>query len=106
MSAPRFVPDERFACELSAEDALVLYECLARYQESDPQELRPNASEYLALMHVLGAAQRWVEGHPQIQPEDYAATVAEAYELLSEPAGYRGEEPPGPRRSSERRTSK
>jgi hypothetical protein len=89
-------PNRKLAIWLRASHAFVLYECLARYQESDPQVLRPDTSEYHALMHVLGQVEKWVEHEAELAPDDYAAAVAEAYEDLSDPAGYRGNEPAGP----------
>jgi hypothetical protein len=85
--------------EITMRDALVLQEALARYQDADPQELRPNESEYLALMHVLGALERWFAAATDPSPdEDWAALVAQAYdELEGGAAGYRGAEPPGQR---------
>ena len=86
--------DRRIQIELSVADALVLFESLRRYAESEPQVFRPNASEYSALMHVLGGVERaWLE--ETISPEQWRPAVAEAYEALGDPAGYRGSEPSG-----------
>jgi len=89
-------PTQKLTISLLASDAFVLYECLSRYQESELQILQPNASEYHALMHVLGGVEKWVEDESGVTPERYPAAVVEAYEDLSGPGGYRGTEPFGP----------
>jgi hypothetical protein len=85
MSTSPFDPNRKVTIELFAADAFVLNECLSRYQDSDPQVLQPNASEYAALMHVLGPVELWVEYESGLPPGGYQAAVETAYDDLSEP---------------------
>jgi hypothetical protein len=95
--ADRVIDQSRkLAIWLSASDALVLDSFLTRYQEADPQTFAPNAAEYHALMHVAGEVWKWVEYEAELTPEQYQDALAEAYADLGDPAGYRGDAPPGP----------
>jgi hypothetical protein len=82
-------PNQAVTIELSAADAVVLYDCLSRYQRSDPQVLRPQPSEYAALMHLLGQVEIWLSMESHISPSDYPEVLATANKALGDPAGYR-----------------
>jgi hypothetical protein len=86
-----FDPNQKVKIELFASDLVVLYESLDRYQEAapddhelDPPSLTPSRPEYLALMHVLGRAQVWVEGESDITPDEYAHVVTTSYDSLDD----------------------